>query len=97
MAVIQLDRARLVHLLRQAPLQAVASSAVRKLGYAPQARMAIVQFTGGTVVYGYPNLSDEEIRGLLRVMEDHASIGEYVAKTIKARHDHEHVSYDPGR
>lgn len=70
MAVIQLDRARLVRLLRQTPLQPVASSAVRKLGYAPQARMAAVQFVGGTAVYGYPNLSEEEIRGLLRVMED---------------------------
>ena len=76
-------------------LQVVKSSAVRRLGSDPETRMAAVQFTGGDTVYGYPNMSDVEIAGLLRVMQDHGSIGEFVSTVVKPRHDHERVSWLP--
>ena len=86
----------LVHRLRQLKLVEVRSSAVRKLGFDPAARMAAVQYKGNDVVYGYPNLTPDEVAGWLEVMEDHRSIGEYVSKVIKANHDHEHVRSDDG-
>ena len=91
----RLRRAQLVDRLVHTPLQRVrGSSAVQGLGFDLQARMAVVQFVGNDLLYGYPHLSDDEVQGLLRVMEDHGSIGEYVSKVIKANHDHEHVRSD---
>lgn len=81
----------LVDALRRIRLQPVASAAVRQLGYDPQHRMVAVVFEGSTSTYGYPNLTDEEIRGLLEVMEHHASLGHYVSTVIKKNHDHERV------
>lgn len=88
------DRRKLVLRLRQVKLAPVRSSAVQKLGYDPPTRMAAVQYKGSDVVYGYPHLTPEEVVGWLEVMEDHRSIGEYIAKVIKANHDFEHVRSD---
>ncbi|MBA2672680.1 hypothetical protein [Ramlibacter sp.] len=91
----RLQRTQLVERLRHTPLRRVrGSSAVQRLGFDTEARMAVVQFRGNELLYGYPQLSDDEIQGLLRVMQDHGSIGEYVSKVIKANHDHEHVRSD---
>lgn len=91
----RLRHAQLVERLARTPLQRVrGSSAVQQLGFDPEPRMAVVRFVGNPLLYGYPHLSDDEVQGLLRVMEDHGSIGEYVSKVIKANHDHEHVRSD---
>ena len=83
--------AELVRTLRRLPLQEVSSRAVRRLGFDPDHRMVAVVFTSSAATYGYPNLSDEEIRGLLAVMEHHESLGHYVSTVIKKNHDHERV------
>jgi hypothetical protein len=94
MASPKYSQAQLVHRLKRLPMQAVASTGVRELGYDPQARMAAVVFAGSELRYGYPNLSNEEVAGLLRVMESQASIGHYISTVIKANHDFEHVRSD---
>jgi hypothetical protein len=85
------SRAELREALRRVPMQRVRSSAIEKFGYEPRLRMAAVQFAGGGTVYGYPDLSDDEVRGLLEVLEHHESLGHYVATVIKPNHDHERV------
>jgi hypothetical protein len=86
----------LVSTLARIPLSPVASRGVRMLGYDPTARMVAVVFQGtGDVVYGYPHLTDDEIRGLLEVMENHESLGHYVSKVIKPNHDDERVRIPP--
>ena len=85
-------RQALTQALRRIPLRSVDSRAIRKFGYDPELRMAAVMFIGsGDTVYGYPDLSDEEIRGLLAVFENEDSLGHYVSTVIKPRHDAEHV------
>jgi hypothetical protein len=86
----------LLHRLRQTRLHPVKSKGVRQLGYDPDSRMAAVVFTGSEVVYGYPNLSDEELAGLLRVMEHQASLGNFISTVIKKNHDHERVEWERG-
>jgi hypothetical protein len=73
----------------------VRSGAVTKMGFDPDSRMLAVQFTGSNIVYGYPRLSDDEVRELLRVMKEHASLGHYIATVIKVNHDHERVQLEP--
>lgn len=75
-------------------LVSVESAAVSRLGFDPASRMIAVQFTGGDAVYGYPNLTDEEVRQLIAVMENHASLGHYIATVIKPNHDHERIRLD---
>jgi hypothetical protein len=94
MATHRPSRAELVARLRRTRLVPVASRAVRKLGYADDLRMAAVQYAEADVIYGYPNLTDGEVEGLLDVMKNRASIGEYVNKVIKANHDPERVRSD---
>ena len=78
--------------LRRIRLRGVSSRAIRKVGFDPKSRMVAVMFTGGDeTVYGYPNLSDEEIRGLLEVLEHGESLGHYVSTVIKPNHDAERV------
>jgi hypothetical protein len=88
------SKRQLAERLRHVQLVPVRSSAVQKLGYDPPTRMAAVQYQGNDVLYGYPNLTPDEVAGWLEVMQDHRSIGEYVSKVIKARHDFEHVRSD---
>jgi hypothetical protein len=88
------SRAELVARLRRMRLQPVISAGVRKLGYDPPARMAGVVFRDSAVAYGYPNLSDEEVSGLLEVMESDGSLGHYIATVVKPNHDFEHVRSD---
>ena len=90
------DKAELVHRLRHIRLQRVSSTGVRKLGYDPETRMAAVVFPDKDVVYGYPNLTDIEIAGLLAVMEHHESLGHYISTVIKPHHDFEHVRWELG-
>jgi hypothetical protein len=73
----------------------VTSDAVSKIGFDPASRMIAVQFTGSDTVYGYPNLTDEEVRDLIAVLEKHASLGNYIATVIKPNHDHERVQLEP--
>lgn len=84
-------RAELIRTLRRIRLQDVSSRAVRRLGFDPDHRMVAVVFTSSTETYGYPSLSDDEIRGLLAVMQHHESLGHYVSTVIKKNHDHERV------
>ena len=90
------SKAELAHRLRHIRLQRVSSTGVRKLGYDPETRMAAVVFPDKDVVYGYPNLTDIEIAGLLAVMEHHESLGHYISTVIKPHHDFEHVRWDLG-
>jgi hypothetical protein len=85
----------LVAALRATPLQRVQSRGVRKIGYDPTHRMAAVVYPDRDTVYGYPHLSDDEIRGLIAVMEHHASLGAYVSTVLKPHHDHERVAWEP--
>lgn len=73
----------------------VKSEAVRKIGFDPQARMVAVQFTDSDRVYGYPHLTDEELQRLIDVLENHASLGRYIATVVKPNHDHERVQLEP--
>jgi hypothetical protein len=73
------------------PLHRVNSSAIQAMGFDQARRMVVVVFAGGPTRYGYPNLSDEEIKGLLAVMVNHESLGHYVATVIKPNHDHERL------
>ena len=85
-------RQALTQALRRLPLRSVRSTAIRRIGYDPELRMVGVMFIGsGDTVYGYPNLSDEEIRGLLDVFENEESLGHYVSTVIKLNHDAERV------
>jgi hypothetical protein len=78
--------------LRDTPLKYISgSSAVQRFGFAPEVRMAIVVFKGGPTRYGYPHLDDDEVRGLLEVLEHDESLGHYIATVIKPNHDHERV------
>ena len=86
------NKAELLRRLRQVRLQRVESKGVRRLGYDPAVRMAAVVFPEKDVVYGYPNLTDAEVEGLLAVMENHASLGHYISTVIKKHHDFERVS-----
>ena len=90
------NKAELSHRLRHIRLQRVSSTGIRKLGYDPESRMAAVVFADGDVVYGYPNLTDIEIAGLLAVMEHHESLGHYISTVIKPHHDFEHVRWELG-
>ena len=81
----------LLQQLQRTPLRPVDSQAVSKMGFDPKARMLVVQFTSGTTIYGYPNLSDEEVAGLLAVLESDDSIGHYISTVIKPNHDHERI------
>jgi hypothetical protein len=89
-----LSRSFLVRRLKQIALRLVKSSAVRQLGYDPQTRMVAVQFESSDSIYGYPNVSDEELAGLLNVLRNQGSIGEYITTVLKAHHEHEHVRSD---
>jgi hypothetical protein len=81
----------LLQQLRGTPLRPVQSQAVSKIGFDPKARMLVVQYTSGTTIYGYPHLSDEEVAGLLAVLESDDSIGHYISTVIKPNHDHERI------
>jgi hypothetical protein len=50
-----------------------------------------VVFTTSETAYGYPNLTDEEIRELLAVRGDQGSLGTFINTVIKPNHDHERV------
>ncbi|WP_298929882.1 hypothetical protein [uncultured Ramlibacter sp.] len=91
-----INPAWLLQRLRCMHLHPVRSSGVRRLGYDPASRMAAVLYPATDVVYGYPNLSDEELQGLLEVLQhlDDHSLGHYVSTVIKARHEHEHLRWD---
>jgi hypothetical protein len=67
------------------------SEAIDKLGYDPGSRTVVVVFKGSDTAYGYPNLSDDEVQGLVAVLENAQSLGHYVATVIKPNHDHERV------
>jgi hypothetical protein len=67
------------------------SDAIDKLGFDLASRTVVVVFKGGDTVYGYPNLSDDEVEGLLAVLENGQSLGHFVATVIKPNHDHERV------
>ena len=85
-------REALTKALGRVPLRGVVSAAIRKIGYDPELRMVAVVFTGTRdTVYGYPNLTDEEIEGLLAVFENEESLGHYVSTVIKPNHDAERV------
>ncbi|MES2940046.1 MAG: KTSC domain-containing protein [Pseudomonadota bacterium] len=77
--------------LKAIPLHRVNSSAIEAMGFDEKQRMLVVVFQGGGTKYGYPHLSDEEIKGLLAVMVNHESLGHYVATVVKPNHDHERV------
>ncbi len=81
----------LVARLDRIPLARVQSDAVRQLGFDPATRMAAVVFTSSDVRYGYPNLSDQEVDGLMHVLSTGASIGAFVSDVLKKNHDFEHV------
>ena len=85
------NKAELLRRLRQVRLQHVDSSGVRKLGYDPAVRMAAVVFPGEEAIYGYPNLTEPEVAGLLDVIDSNKSLGHYVSTVIKKHHDFEHV------
>ena len=85
------NKAELLRRLRQVRLQHVESSGVRKLGYDPAVRMAAVVFPGEEAIYGYPNLTEPEVAGLLDVIDKKKSLGNYVSTVIKKHHDFEHV------
>jgi hypothetical protein len=85
----------LVSVLRATPLRHVQSRAIRKIGYDPAHRMAAVVYPDRDTVYGYPNLSDDEIRGWIEVLERRASLGAYVSTVLKHHHDHERVAWEP--
>jgi len=80
--------------LRSVRLRHVRSRGVRMIGYDPAHRMAAVVYPERETVYGYPGLSDEEIRGLVDVMEHDESLGAYISTIIKKNHDHERVVWD---
>lgn len=79
--------------IRQTRMVKVDSTAVSKIGFDPIQRVLVVQFTGSETVYGYPNLTDEEVSGLLAVLENHESLGTYINTVIKPNHDHERVQF----
>jgi hypothetical protein len=83
----------LIELARRTPLKPVASAAVKRLGYQPDQRMVLVVFADSDTVYGYPNLTDEEITGLIQVLQADESLGHYVSTVIKPRHDHERIQF----
>jgi hypothetical protein len=80
--------------LRTVRLRHVRSRGVRMIGYDPVHRMAAVVYPDRETVYGYPGLSDEEIRGLVDVMEHDESLGAYISTIIKKNHDHERVVWE---
>lgn len=71
----------------------VDSDAVARIGFDPDARLLVVEFTSSPQAYGYPNLSDEEIAGLVAVLENGESLGHFIATVIKPNHDHERVRF----
>jgi hypothetical protein len=79
--------------IRQTRMVKVDSTAVSRMGFDPQQRVLVVQFTGNETVYGYPNLAEEEVSGLLAVLENHDSLGSYINSVIKPNHDHERVQF----
>ena len=78
-------------MLRRLPMR---SSAVATLGFDPELRLLAVQFVGKPAVFGYPGLSDEEVRGLRNALLNQESLGHYVSTVIKPRHNAEHVRLD---
>lgn len=74
-------------------LYPVASEAVARIGFDPDARLLVVEFTSSPQAYGYPNLSDEEIAGLVAVLENGESLGHFIATVVKPNHDHERVQF----
>ena len=84
----------LIDIARQTPLTQVGgSTAITRLGFNPEHRMVLVEFTSSPTVYGYPHLSDDEVAGLLAVLQDGESLGHYVSTVIKPNHDHERVQF----
>jgi hypothetical protein len=84
----------LIHAARRTPLTGIeGSSAITKLGFNETHRMALVVFAERDTVYGYPHLTDDEVAGLLAVLEDGDSLGHYVSAVIKPNHDHERVQF----
>lgn len=82
----------LVAVARRTQLTTITGSdAISAMGYDVKHRMVVVQFKGGPIRYGYPHLTDQEISGLLAVLQDHKSLGHYIATVIKPNHDHERV------
>jgi len=79
--------------IRRTRMVKVDSTAVSSMGFDPDQRVLVVQFTGSETVYGYPNLSDEEVSGLLAVLENHESLGNFINTVIKPNHDHERVQF----
>ena len=79
--------------IRRARMVKVESTAVSRMGFDPKQRVLAVQFTGSDAVYGYPNLTDEEVAGLLGVLENHESLGNYINTVIKPNHDHERIQF----
>jgi KTSC domain len=89
------QRRRLVEILGRTPLQPEPESkGVRFIGYDPSTRMVAVVFPDRDTVYGYPNLSDDEIRRFIEVRERHESLGHFVSTVIKKNHDHERVEWE---
>ena len=89
------QRRDLVEVLGQIPLDPVPNSdAVQFLGYDPPTRMVAVVFRERHTVYGYPNLSDDEIRRFIEVRERHESLGNFITTVIKKNHDHERVEWE---
>ena len=83
-----LDRLRRIH------LNLVKSTGVRMVGYDPEARMVAVVFPDGETVYGYPNLSDDEVRELLEALQGRRSLGKTISTLIKPNHDFERVTLE---
>ena len=88
-----MDNDALLRVLRRARMVKVKSTAVSRMGFDPEQRVLVVQSTGGDAVYGYPNLTDEEVSGLLGVIGNHESLGNYINTVIKPNHDHERVQF----
>jgi hypothetical protein len=85
----------LLEAVRSVPLRHVRSRGVRMIGFDPGRRMAVVVYPDRETRYGYPHLSEEEIRGLIDVLEHDESLGAYISTIIKKNHDHERVAWDP--
>jgi hypothetical protein len=85
----------LVQRLRRTPLVDVRSKGVRRIGYDPQVRMVAVVFPDRDTVYGYPNLTDDEILEFIRVRQEQDSLGHFISTVVKKNHDHERVEWQP--
>lgn len=90
-----MGRRQLVEALGRTGLQPVQSRGVRFIGYDPSTRMAAVVYPDRDTVYGYPNLTDDEIHRFIEVWQSHDSLGHFVSTVIKKNHDHERVEWEP--